>query len=42
MGWQTFLDMLAATLSGQTLEPRSAYLQLNAARYGVDLSNLQR
>jgi hypothetical protein len=42
MGWQTFLDMLAATVSGQTVEPRSAYMKRNAARYGVDLRNLQR
>ncbi len=40
MGWHTFLDMLAATLAGGRLEPRRAYMERNAARYGIDLDNL--
>ena len=42
MGWATFLDMLEAAASGRPREPRQAYMQRNAARYGVDLSNLAR
>jgi uncharacterized protein YndB with AHSA1/START domain len=42
MGWHTFLDMLDATLRGETPEPRANYMKRNAARYGVDLSNLAR
>ncbi len=42
MGWHTFLDMLDAALRGEPIEPRNAYMQRNAARYGVDLSNLAR
>ncbi|HLK24056.1 MAG TPA: SRPBCC domain-containing protein [Caulobacteraceae bacterium] len=42
MGWHTFLDILEATLAGRPVEPRPAYMQRNAARYGVDLANLQR
>jgi len=42
MGWHTFLDMLAAAVRGEPAEPRQAYMQRNAARYGVDLSNLVR
>jgi uncharacterized protein YndB with AHSA1/START domain len=42
MGWHTFLDMLVAAVHGQPIEPRQAYMQRNAARYGVDLSNLAR
>jgi hypothetical protein len=42
MGWHTFLDMLEAALRGEPAEPRQAYMQRNAARYGVDLSNLAR
>ena len=41
MGWHTFLDMLAAALAGEAPEPRRAYMERNAARYGVDLSHLQ-
>ncbi len=40
MGWHTFLDMLAATLAGEPLDPRRAYMERNAARYGIDLDNL--
>jgi len=40
MGWATFLDILDDTLSGRPVEPRPAYMQRNAARYGVDLNNL--
>ena len=42
MGWHTFLDILEATLAGRPVEPRPAYMQRNAALYGVDLANLQR
>jgi uncharacterized protein YndB with AHSA1/START domain len=42
MGWHTFLDMLGAAVRGETTEPRQAYMQRNAARYGVDLANLAR
>jgi uncharacterized protein YndB with AHSA1/START domain len=42
MGWHTFLDMLATALRGEPVEPRQAYMQRNAARYGVDLANLAR
>jgi uncharacterized protein YndB with AHSA1/START domain len=42
MGWHTFLDMLGDALRGEPAEPRQAYMQRNAARYGVDLSNLAR
>jgi uncharacterized protein YndB with AHSA1/START domain len=41
MGWHTFLDILEATLARRMVEPRPAYMQRNAARYGVDLANLQ-
>ena len=42
MGWHTYLDMLAAAIRGEPVEPRSAYMKRNAALYGVDLSNLAR
>jgi uncharacterized protein YndB with AHSA1/START domain len=42
MGWHTFLDMLDAAARGNPTEPRQAYMQRNAARYGVDLSHLVR
>lgn len=42
MGWHTFLDMLGAATRGEAIEARSAYMQRNAALYGVDLGNLQR
>jgi uncharacterized protein YndB with AHSA1/START domain len=42
MGWHTFLDMLAAAVHGAPIEPRQTYMQRNATRYGVDLSNLAR
>lgn len=42
MGWHTFLDMLGAALDGRTPEPRRAYMERNAAKYGVDLDNLVR
>jgi uncharacterized protein YndB with AHSA1/START domain len=41
MGWHTFLDILDAALAGRPPEPRAAHMQRNAARYGVDLANLQ-
>lgn len=40
MGWHTFMDIVAATLSGETLEPRASYMKRNAEKYGVDLNNL--
>lgn len=40
MGWHTFLDMLTATVQGETLEPRAEYMKRNASRYGIDLSSL--
>jgi uncharacterized protein YndB with AHSA1/START domain len=40
MGWHTFLDMLTAAAHGESPEPRKAYMQRNAARYGVDLEDL--
>jgi len=42
MGWATFLDILDDALRGRPVEPRPAYMQRNAARYGVDLDNLAR
>lgn len=42
MGWHTFLDVLAATLNGETVAARTEYMRKNAARYGVDLDNLAR
>jgi uncharacterized protein YndB with AHSA1/START domain len=42
MGWHTFLDMLGAAVRGEATEPRQAYMQRNAARYGVDVANLVR
>jgi uncharacterized protein YndB with AHSA1/START domain len=42
MGWHTFLDILEATLRGEAVQPRGEYMKRNAARYGVDLNNLQR
>ena len=42
MGWHTFLDILTDTLAGRKVHPRREYSVRNAARYGVDLNNLQR
>lgn len=42
MGWHSFLDMLEAALRGEPVEERRVYMERNAARYGVDLNNLQR
>jgi uncharacterized protein YndB with AHSA1/START domain len=42
MGWHTYLDMLGAALRGDPVEPLDAYMQRNAARYGVDLENVER
>lgn len=42
MGWHTFLDLLGATLRGETVETRRACMERNAGRYGVDMSSLQR
>jgi uncharacterized protein YndB with AHSA1/START domain len=42
MGWATFLDILSNTLAGEAPKPRRAYMEKNAALYGVDLANLAR
>jgi uncharacterized protein YndB with AHSA1/START domain len=42
MGWHTFLDMLGAAIRCEPLESREVHMKRNAARYGVDLSNLER
>ena len=42
MGWTTFLDILEAAAKGEPVQPRRAYMEKNAALYGVDLGNLQR
>jgi len=42
MGWHVMLDILSASLRGQTVEDRSVYAQRNAPLYGVDLNNLER
>lgn len=42
MGWHTMLDILGAALKGEDALPRRAYMERNAERYGIDLSNLQR
>ena len=42
MGWHTMLDILGATLRGETVVERSVYSRKNAAIYGVDLDHLQR
>jgi hypothetical protein len=40
MGWHIMLDILAASLAGETVEDRSAYARRSAELYGVDLDNL--
>ena len=40
MGWHTYLDMTEAAIRGEPSQSRSAYIQRNAERYGVDLGNL--
>ncbi|MGH6957612.1 MAG: SRPBCC domain-containing protein [Caulobacteraceae bacterium] len=42
MGWATFLDMLDDAVHGRQAQPRRAYMEKNAALYGVDLANLAR
>lgn len=42
MGWHTMLDILAATLNGESAAPRMEYMRKNAALYGIDLDNLAR
>lgn len=42
MGWHTYLDMLAAAVRGESVQPRKTYMERNAALYGVDLGNLAR
>jgi uncharacterized protein YndB with AHSA1/START domain len=40
VGWHTFLDMLDAAVRGEPPEAREVHMKRNAARYGVNLSNL--
>jgi len=40
MGWHTYLDMLSAAIRGEKIEERRAYMEENAALYGVDLNQL--
>jgi uncharacterized protein YndB with AHSA1/START domain len=42
MGWHTFLDILGDTLEGAKVRTRQEYMMRNSARYGVDLSKLER
>lgn len=42
MGWHTFLDMVDAIAREETPQSRETYMKQNAARYGIDLSNLAR
>ncbi|HWA62020.1 MAG TPA: SRPBCC family protein [Caulobacteraceae bacterium] len=42
MGWHTMLDLIAAALAGEPARPRREIMQVNAAKYGVDLENLAR
>ncbi|HEY2482392.1 MAG TPA: SRPBCC domain-containing protein [Caulobacteraceae bacterium] len=42
VGWHTFLDILKATLMGETVHPRGVYMERNAKLYGLDLAKLQR
>lgn len=39
MGWHTYLDMVAATLRGEPVASRDAYMIRNAKTYGIDLAN---
>jgi uncharacterized protein YndB with AHSA1/START domain len=41
MGWASFLDIVEDTVKGREVRPRRAYMERNAALYGVDLANLQ-
>jgi len=41
MGWHTMLDILQASLRGESVTDRSAYAAKNAELYGVDLNNLE-
>jgi len=40
MGWHTYLDLMEASLGGETVTSRESYMKANAKRYGVDLNNL--
>jgi uncharacterized protein YndB with AHSA1/START domain len=42
MGWHTFIDILSDTLTQQPRRERKDYMVRNAARYGVDMNNLER
>lgn len=42
MGWHTFIDILSDTLTQQPTRERKDYMVRNAARYGVDMNNLER
>lgn len=37
VGWHSMLDMLAAALRGESVEPREVVMRRNAILYGVDL-----
>ena len=41
MGWHTYLDMVEAAATGRRVEDRAVYMQRNAGRYGIDLSQLR-
>jgi uncharacterized protein YndB with AHSA1/START domain len=42
MGWATFLDIVGDAARGREVQPRRAYMERNAALYGVDLADLAR
>jgi uncharacterized protein YndB with AHSA1/START domain len=42
MGWHTFIDILSDTSTQQPRRERKDYMVRNAARYGVDMNNLER
>lgn len=42
MGWHTFLDLLENVLRGGPSKTRKDYMKANAARYGVDLTQLAK
>jgi uncharacterized protein YndB with AHSA1/START domain len=42
VGWHTMLDILIATLNGESIEDRAVFMGKNAELYNVDLNNLAR
>lgn len=42
MGWHTMLDLISAAAHGEPPQARAGFTKQNAARYGVDLQNLER